>query len=262
LSAVYGWAAAAHTNNGPELVKEWRRLANERLPLNCAAEACDIIVRAHSAERAEERLVRCRTLVYDGHAAGAPWDCALVAVLTGDATYLRVIRGYEQRALRTLGLPDFDLVVLGRSPQSTAALLEQVRSVFARVPLELETRRPTSTLLTGISDYKPSRVLERYRPRPRELATVRVDAAMTEETGMQAIKLIVSTNLLVNSLATTRPEDWRRPSEPQEREYVKAVFDAVRLGLAASCPSAVWRSDAVMTCDLPRDAELPKWAKY
>jgi hypothetical protein len=115
-------------------------------------------------------------------------------------------------------------------------------------------------ILFGSSEYAVSKVLVNYRPRVRELATVRIDATEEGEDQLAVIRMNVSTTLLVNTLATVDPNDWHMPSPPQQRDYDKAVLDNLRKSLEKLCRQPSWKSDKVLACDLPVGTSLPDWA--
>jgi hypothetical protein len=198
-------------------------------------------------------------VVHSGIPEGAPWDCLLVAITTPAEQWIRVVKGYSETRERRLGLPDFDLVMLGRSLPLPLVIMERLRAALVNPPLELNARVEKPDRLTGTSEYKPSGVLQRYRPPLRERATVRVDAAALAKEGLRAVRLTVATTLLVNTLATVQPQDWRLPTDPQEKEYTAAVLEALKKGLTLSCPAPMWRADKILTCDLTGTAALPEW---
>jgi hypothetical protein len=177
---------------------------------------------------------------------------------------VRVVTGLSEIETRDLGLPDFDLAIVARNLPDVPTFLASVESALTAMPLTLNTKirvmSPQVGTLFGSSQYVPSKVLESYRPRLREIATVRIEAFQEKSNETTAIRLSVSTDLLVNSLASTTPDDWHRPNPSQEDDYQKAVQTSLKRTLESSCKTPVWRSAQVLTCELPAHASLPAWA--
>ena len=150
------------------------------------------------------------SLSIDGHPSGAPWGCTPLAILGHEAVWVRIVTGLNQVETRALGLPDFDLAIIALSLPDVPTFLSALESALTASPLTLtpniRASSPQVGTLFGTSQYVPSKVLELYRPRLREIATVRVakHSSRDPET-LLAIRLSISTDLLVNSARKQHP---------------------------------------------------------
>lgn len=252
-----GWAPANAVRNGNELYAAWKTNAELRVKLNCVESLCDVFVWGLSADPNERFIAKCRSLFIQDELKGAPFDCVPVVIESPNDVWVRVVTSLSYIRQRTMGLPDFDFLVVGTKLPSLENILKLCERGLAGPPLSLTIRRVSPTLVFGTSEYVPSRVLSGYRPRPRELATVRLDAVPATEANLSYCRMTVSTTLLLNNLATTSPEDWHRPGISQEEDYVLAVRKALHDHLTAACADSYWRTDRVLTCGLSSTAILP-----
>lgn len=263
LEPRLSWAPIATVLNGSNVAEEWMRLADAAAIYDCMGAICSTIIHVVSKEDSktdvEDILATCKTVSQTSMRAGAPWACSPLLLRTNEGGWQRILIGYTRVRRRTLGLPDFNFAVIGRHLPGLLEFLSSLRKGLTSEPLELATILQSPNLLLGTSTYKPSKVLEGYRPPLREIATVRVDGMRGTNQGLSYITITISTNLLVNSLATVRPEDWHLPSPAQEHDYVAAVMANLRRVLDSGCQTPKWRSDRVLTCGLSAEARLPAW---
>jgi hypothetical protein len=264
VRAVYAWAPAKDRGDGKNTVQQWQSLADSRKLSRCENNVCQFFVRALNQNAGEIILARCKILSIDEQPSGAPWDCVPVAIVTKQSAWIRVVTGLTAVESRALGLPEFDLEVIGKTLPDVPSFLSSIESALTGSPLSLtirlSARTPQLATLFGTSQYVASKVLETYRPRLRETATVQVEGFEQNADGVAVIRIGVSTNLLVNSLASTNPEDWHRPNPSQEEDYRKAVENNLKKALEMWCKAPVWRSMDVLTCELPPAFILPRWA--
>ena len=261
---VFGWAPASEVPGSPLQIQRWNESAGKGLLDHCEDSVCEIVVHALKPPPNEETLAVCKIVSQTGVAEGAPWDCRPVAIITRDIVWVSVIRAYTQVGSRTLGLPDFDFALITPNLLEMPSFLAGLERALGSEPLNLSTKLQARTsdhgTLFGTSQYKASKVLQDYRPRLREIATVRVDAFEGRKQEFSYVMLSVSTNLLVNTLASTDPADWHMPSPPQAEDYVNAVRDSLKKKLEQMCDHPRWKSDRVLACALPDQVKLPAWA--
>lgn len=266
IKAIYGWAPAQAATNSAQQVEHWQTEAEAGTPYECDDAVCSVIVRVLGHAKGEDVLASCKVITdANGAPAGAPWHCVPVAIVAGGSIWTKIVTGYAEINNRTLGLPDFDLAVISRGAiADISSFLAGAENSLSSAPLALnpkiEMKGTQVGTLFGTSQYVPSKVLEAYRPRLREMATVRVEAYGEKENGLTYIRLSISTTLLVNTLASTDPNDWHRPNPAQEGEYIKAVQANLKTYLGQSCQQSVWRTSRILTCGLPNDSPLPTWA--
>ncbi len=266
IKAIYGWAPVEAATDAAQQVERWQIQAANGTPYDCDGAVCSVIAKALPRGNGEDVLASCKVITgADGAAIGAPWHCMPVAILAGKSIWTKIVAGYTEIRNRTLGMPDFDLAVISRhSMPDVFSFLAGAETALSSPPLalspKLERKGSEAATLFGTSQYAPSQVLEAYRPRLREMATVRIEAFGEKQNGLMLIKLSVSTTLLVNTLASTNPDDWHRPNPSQEGDYVKAVLASLRKYLEQSCRQSLWRTSNVITCELSKDAQLPDWA--
>jgi hypothetical protein len=262
--AVYSWAPASEPADKDSTLQVWQSSADDRKLSHCVDNICQIFVRALTRNPDEVVLAQCKALSVDERPSGAPWDCVAVAILTKQSSWIKVVTGLTGVQSRDLGLPAFDLAVVGKTLPDVPSFFASIESALTSSPLmltaKLNARAPQFATLFGTSQYVASKVLEAYRPRLRETATVQVEGFEQNAGGVSAIRISVSTNLLINSLASTNPEDWHRPNPSQEEDYRKAVEANLKKSLEIGCKAPVWRSTEVLTCDLPPAFTLPLWA--
>ena len=266
IKVVYGWAPAEAVTGAEQQVERGQARANTGTLFECDGSICSVIVRVLGRVHEEDVLAACKVITdAKGEPAGAPWHCFRIAILTRNSIWIRIVTGYSEVRSRTLGLPDFDLAIVSKDPiPDLSSLLASAENSLRSAPLalspKLEMKGTQVGTLFGTSQYVPSQVLEAYRPRLREMATVRVEAFGEKQNGLMCIRLSVSTTLLVNSLASTDPDDWHRPNPAQEGDYIKAVQANLKKYLERSCRQPMWRTSHVITCGLSNDAPLPAWA--
>jgi len=258
-----GWAPLLKVPKGLSRLKGWKAASETGVPYDCESAVCQVIVHALNPVPGEVTLASCKIVGEGNRVSGAPWDCHPIAIITSDGAWVRVVSEYGEVGKRTLGLPDFDFVWFASTLPEISTFLRDAQSALSSNPLQLATRIQIITsqagVLLGTSEYVASKVLSDYKPRLREMATVRVEAFTGREDRISYIKLIVSTNLLVNTLASTSPEDWHRANQSQEEDYVKAVRANVKAYLDKACTQPMWWTERVLTCGLPRE-EIPTWA--
>ena len=266
VKALYGWAPAEASTDVGLQIKNWQALADTGTPFECDGAVCSVIARVLGRAKGEDVLAACKVITdATGAVAGAPWHCAPIAIVAGNVIWTKIVTGYAEISNRTLGLPDFDLAVISRNAiPDISSFLAAAENSLSSAPLalspKLEMKSAQVGTLFGTSQYVPSRVLDAYRPRLREMATVRVEAFGEKQNGLMNIRLSVTTTLLVNSLASTDPNDWHRPNPAQEADYIKAVEANLKKYLQQSCQQSVWRTNRVITCGVPNDSPLPAWA--
>jgi len=266
IKAAFGWAPAEAVTGAAQQVERWQALADAGTPFECDGAVCSVIARVLGRATGEDVLAACKVITdANGAPAGAPWRCMAIAIVAGNSIWTKTVTGYTEVQNRTLGLPDFDLAVISKDAISNvSSFLAGAENSLSSAPLALnpkmEMKGAQVGTLFGTSQYVPSMVLEAYRPRLREMATVRVEAFGEKQNGLMNIRLSVSTTLLVNSLASTDPNDWHRPNPSQEGDYIKAVQTNLKKYLQQSCQQPVWRTNRVVTCGLANDTPLPAWA--
>jgi hypothetical protein len=264
VQSWFGWAPVSEIPEAASAVQHWRELADKGVPYHCAGAICEVTIRALNRVQGEDVLAACKVIGDENGTVGAPWDCTPYAIIAQDSVWAKIVSGYTEVQNRTLGLPDFDLAVISKDLPNVPSFLAGTEVALSSSPLALTTKIETKSTrvgtLFGTSQYVPSQVLESYKPRLREIATVRVDAFEEKDGEISYVRLSVSTNLLVNTLASSDPNDWHRPNPPQEDDYVKAVQSNLKKYLERSCQQATWRSNRVLTCGLPNNTSLPVWA--
>lgn len=265
-NVLYGWAPAAAVADAIQHVARLQEQAGKGTLSACDGDVCEVVVKALDSTEGEEVLAACKAIrdAHDG-VTGAPWQCVPVAIIAKGSIWIKIVTGYTEIGNRTLGLPDFDLAVISKdSIPEIPAFLANAENALSSAPLtlipKLDVKGSGFGTLFGTSQYVPSQVLQAYRPRVREMATVSIEAFRANEQGLTCIRLSVSTNVLVNTLASTDPNDWHRPSPAQEGDYVKAVQANLKKYLEQSCHQPLWRTSHVITCGLANDAPLPAWA--
>jgi hypothetical protein len=156
-------------------------------------------------------------------------------------------------------MPDFAIRVVGTDQPDTLALLTAASAALTRPPLLLSVEMRRSSAVLGIRMYQPSQVLDRFRPRLREMVTVRLDAYADRRDDLSVIDLVVSTTIYVNPLNSTRPQDWSLPDEVKERAYIEAIQRNLNEDIRKTCRTGQWRSPRLFSCGLAVDAKLPLW---
>jgi hypothetical protein len=264
--AIYGWAPVEASTGAMQQVRHWQAQADSGTPYECEGAVCTVIAKVLGRGNGENVLAACKVIT-DANAApvGAPWHCVPIAIDAGSTIWMKIVTGYAEFHNRTLGLPDFDIAVISKDAiPDLSSFLAGAENSLSSAPLalspKLEMKGTLVGTLFGTSQYVPSQVLQAYRPRLREIATVRVEAFGEKQNGLMNIRLSVSTTLLVNSLASTDPDDWHRPNPAQEGDYIQAVQANLKKYLEQSCQRPMWRTSHVITCGLPSDAPLPAWA--
>jgi hypothetical protein len=266
IKAIYGWAPTEAATDAAHQVERWREQADKGTPYGCDGAVCSVIARVLGRVNGEDVLAACKVITdASGATAGAPWHCVPIAIVARSSIWAKIVTGYTEIRSRTLGLPDFDLAVISRDAiQDISSFLAGAENALSSAPLslspKLEVKGAEVGTLFGTSQYVPSQVLQAYRPRLREMATVRVEAFGEKQNGLMYIRLSVSTTVLVNTLASTDPNDWHRPNPAQEGDYIKAVQANLKKYLDQSCRQPLWRTSQVITCGLSNDALLPAWA--
>ncbi len=257
---VYGWAP---TNRDIENdLKHWKEMASRQAVYDCTDFICKGFISVGGAQ-GQDAIVQCYTIADGQKWLGVPWNCIVVSLRTSTTEWVRVIAGYDKNDGKTLGLPDFDLVVWTKPNTDIVRVLASVEEALKTSPLLLNTTLQINSsergIVFGTSQYVTSTVLKDYRPRLREMSTVRVDVGHKIIQNTDRILFSISTNLLVNTLASTDPDDWHRPTPAQEQEYVRSVQNSVKRMLEAKCEHAIWRTNHTLTCGLPEAAPLPDW---
>ncbi|MFZ0746122.1 MAG: hypothetical protein WAM85_17055 [Terracidiphilus sp.] len=266
IKAIYSWAPAEAGTAAAQQVERWQVQADKGTPYECNGAVCSVIVRVLGHPNGEDVLAACKVIAdANGAASGAPWHCVPIAIVARSSIWTKIVTGYTEIRNRTLGLPDFDLAVISRdSIPDVSSFLAGAENALSSAPLalspKLEVKGTEVGTLFGTSQYVPSQVLQAYRPRLREMATVRVEAFGEKQNGLMYIRLSVSTTVLVNTLASTDPDDWHRPNPAQEGDYINAVQANLKKYLEQSCRQPLWRTSHVITCGLSNDAPLPAWA--
>ena len=259
ISPYVSWAPSNVVQQGSSLISLYKEMATSRLLFAC--------------DSSELSKLFCQYITYTASPSGivfsvctVPWDRAdrnpplrCVPVGFKEAAGDEWIVILSQEELGTGGpRDDFSLLILTQTVLPKNSLGTFIKKALTSPPLGLDV----STLISGIkglSEYRDSKVL----PSWREFA--RVNVSWEEDCDYKGVGQIrgkpldnlksahaycidYSCQLWVNLQNTSKPSDWSKPSEIQERLYERAVGKALKQNLSSLCSAPIWESSETMRC--------------
>lgn len=235
ISADYGWVGIASVVSGPEVLARWRHLARKRTVFNCGATgACSQLVFAFTTalDVSVDAIAVC-SVRRISKLQGAPSQCQLVAVGTGENARMLAAIGYRFHSYALAGRTDFCVLFTSaeneRHQRLVASADDIFRDVLRKPPFSLEVTGESGDLV-GSVDFAYFAPLE-----SRALQTIRFSRQ-----GNTGHHFCVATTLYVSKQKSDDPREWHRPSQSQETAYTDIVRERLEGEMRQRCPDMHW----------------------
>jgi hypothetical protein len=260
-AAVAGWSPIEKVVEGQVVLKRLQDMEAKKAFDSCNDETgdCQTIVEAIPADKGERVLAVCDVLRV-GEEIGAARNCAAVAIVTPDASYIRAVVGYKLGQATSIKLDEWQAMTEYRIEKGSGdapmpdltSVLNAVRNALDSKFLKLRTEllpKDNPVRVIGIANLRPNFTMGSFHEKVSFRAVVD-----RNEGGEFSIK--VAFNLQVNEQGRDRPEDFRPPTEVEIGSYMVAIHQGLKRPILRLCKIQIWRDLKTAIChSLP---EIPK----
>jgi hypothetical protein len=255
-AAVTGWVPVEKAFEGHAALKRLQEMMEKKELDNCNDETgdCTTVVEAIPVDKGERVLAVC-DVPRIGEETGAVRNCAAVAIITPDASYIRAVVGYKRGQAIPIKQDEWQATTEYRIEKgsddapmpSAAAVLGAARSALDSKFLKLTTEllpKDNPVRAIGIGALRRNFTMGSFR----EKVSFKVEVDRSE-VGEFSIK--VAFNLQVNEQGRDRAEEFRPPSDVEIESYKVALDQGIWRQILQLCKLQTSKELRTAVCHKP-----------